>query len=162
MLLQVQHLLCFIRRRTTVLLWLYREYFHLHNLAKSDNIVSNTTIVTSYYWIVVNKYHICYWSVFKKCWEVTSCSPTRVITDKLSEKKESHVLEKKKKKKKKKKSPTDFQICYIVTTFYFEDLDRNVVEWKVQYLTFKCSEVKVISFQKKEYSSKVQILKKCT
>uniref|UniRef100_A0A671SP81 J domain-containing protein n=1 Tax=Sinocyclocheilus anshuiensis TaxID=1608454 RepID=A0A671SP81_9TELE len=25
--------------------------------------------------------------VFKKCWEITSCSPTRVITDKLSEKK---------------------------------------------------------------------------
>ncbi len=37
----------------------------------------------------------------------------------------------------------------LVTTFYFEELDRNVVEWKVQYLFFKCSEVKVIIFQKK-------------
>ncbi len=76
----------------------------------------------------------------QKCWEITSRNPRKIITDRLSKKK-SHFRE-------VKKSPIDFQSCYIVTTFYFEDLDRNVVEWKVHYLSFKCSEVKVISFQK--------------
>ncbi len=49
--------------------------------------------------------------------------------------------------------------CYIVTYFYLDDLDRKVVEWKLRYLSFKCSKVKVICFQKKiilkyTYSSK--------
>ncbi len=86
------------------------------NLAKSDNIY--TIILTYYYWIVVNKYHICKWSVFKTCvalqeWLLKDCL------------KKKYILE-------RKTSRTDFQSCYVVTTFYFEDRDRNV-ERKVWY-----------------------------
>ncbi len=62
----------------------------------------------------------------------------------------------------------------VVTTFYFKDLDRNVVEWKVQYLSFKCSEVKVVRFQKNntqvknrysksvlKYNTQVNVLSYC-
>ncbi len=36
------------------------------------------------------------------------------------------------------------------------------MEWKVQYLSFKCSYFKITSFLKRLYSSKVQKLIKCT
>ena len=43
-----------------------------------------------------------------------------------------------------------------------DKLSRNVVEMKVHYLSLNCNGVKVICFQKCKYSSKVQILNKCT
>ncbi len=47
--------------------------FCLHNFAKSDNIVSNTTILTFYY---------CNWSVLKKnAGKITLCNWISVITD---------------------------------------------------------------------------------
>ncbi len=69
-----------------------------------------------------------FWNVKKK-----NCIPTRVITDKLSEKRKSCFREE------------NHPLKLLHNDFL---LDRNV-ERKVPYLSFKCSEVKVIRFQKK-------------
>jgi len=95
-------------------------------------------------------FYYCNWSVLKKMLGKSLYVTGLVWLLRSLKKKKLYI---------KKNSPTNFQSCYIRMTFYF---DRNVVEWKVQYLSFRCSEVKVIRFQKKIYSSKVQILKKCT
>lgn len=62
--------------------------------------------------------------------------------------------------KEKKMNPSTSKLCFKVTSN--GNLHRNVVESKLQYLSFKCSGVKVTGFPKNEYSRKVHILEKRT
>ncbi len=67
------------------------------------------------------------------------CSPTRVITDKLSRFREE------------KKTFTDFQSCYIVITFYFKD-----ILWSEDYNIFLSNVMKLKSQVSRKNNTQVK------